>query len=281
MAISITKKTGTANTTAASGRSIKYIVVHYTATTSSASGKAASVASNFANASNKASADFICDDASIVQYNPDVANRYTWHCGGSKLSTKGGSLYGTVTNKNSIGVEICSTNSTGTVKDANDSTWSFTSAVLSKAKTLIAYLMEEYGIDSDHVVRHYDVNGKLCPGVVGWNTDSGSETKWKSFKSGLATSASSSSTTQTATQPAASKSSSLAGTYTVTASSGLNMRNGAGTGYSVMVALPKGTSVKCYGYYTAVSGVKWLYVQTTYNSVTYTGFCSETYLKKS
>ncbi len=85
----------------------------------------------------------------------------------------------------------------------------------------------------------------------------------------------------TATDSAASFLKSLAGTYTVTANSGLNVRNGAGTGKSIMVTLPKGTSVKNYGYYTASGGVKWLYIQVTYNSVTYTGFASSAYLKKS
>ncbi|MCD7826369.1 MAG: hypothetical protein LUH14_10480 [Clostridiaceae bacterium] len=83
---------------------------------------------------------------------------------------------------------------------------------------------------------------------------------------------------KTATDSAKSKDSSLAGTYKTTAN--LNMRNGAGTSKSVMVTLPKGTSVKNYGYYTKTNGVKWLYVQVTYNSVTYTGFCSKQYLNK-
>ena len=73
---------------------------------------------------------------------------------------------------------------------------------------------------------------------------------------------------------------SLAGTYKVTASS-LNVRHGAGTDKTIMVAIPKGTAVKCYGYYTTAAGVKWLYVQFTYNNVTYTGFCSGQYLSKA
>lgn len=72
---------------------------------------------------------------------------------------------------------------------------------------------------------------------------------------------------------------SVAGTYTVTASS-LNVRDGAGTDNKVLVAIPKGTKVRCYGYYTTINGVKWLYVQFTYKRVTYTGFCSGAYLKK-
>ena len=72
----------------------------------------------------------------------------------------------------------------------------------------------------------------------------------------------------------------LAGTYAVTAGSGLHIRNGAGTGKASMAVLPSGTKVRNYGYYTLSGGVKWLYVQVTYNGVTYTGFCSAQYLKK-
>lgn len=72
---------------------------------------------------------------------------------------------------------------------------------------------------------------------------------------------------------------SLAGTYKVTASE-LNVRTGAGTKKAVLVAIPKNTKVKCYGYYTTVSGTKWLYVQFTYKNVTYTGFCSSKHLSK-
>lgn len=72
---------------------------------------------------------------------------------------------------------------------------------------------------------------------------------------------------------------SLAGTYTVTASS-LNVRNAAGTGNKVLTAIPKGTAVRNYGYYTLVNNVKWLYIQFTYKGVTYTGFASGTYLSR-
>ena len=239
MAIAITQKTATANTTKSAGRSILYIVVHYTAGTSSAGGAAQNVAAYFAKTTTKASADFIVDDEEIVQYNPDIANRYCWHCGGSKLSTQGGSLYKTATNKNSIGVEICSTNSMGQVKDANDSTWSFTDAVLERAAEFIRYLMETYNIDADHVIRHYDVNGKLCPGVVGWNADSGDESKWEAFKALLTDG--SSSATETAASTA--ETSSTSSTDTAGSTDGcpflvkmttahLNIRTGPGTNYS-------------------------------------------------
>lgn len=72
---------------------------------------------------------------------------------------------------------------------------------------------------------------------------------------------------------------SLAGTYTVTGSS-LNIRHGAGITKSIMVAIPKGTKVQCYGYYSTSLGVKWLYIAFTYRGITYQGFASSKYLKK-
>lgn len=86
-------------------------------------------------------------------------------------------------------------------------------------------------------------------------------------------------TSKKATDGAKSFRKTLAGTYKVTASS-LNVRNGAGVTKKKMVAIPKGTKVKCYGYYTSVLGTKWLYIQFTYGNVTYTGFASSKYLKK-
>ena len=71
----------------------------------------------------------------------------------------------------------------------------------------------------------------------------------------------------------------LAGTYKVTAS-WLNVRNGAGVTKKKLVAIPNGTAVKCYGYYTTVLGTNWLCIQFTYNGVTYTGYASSKYLKK-
>lgn len=73
---------------------------------------------------------------------------------------------------------------------------------------------------------------------------------------------------------------SLAGTYTVTASGGLHIRDGAGTGKASLAVLPNGTKVRNYGYFTETGGVKWLYIQTTINGTTYTGFSSGEYLKK-
>lgn len=80
---------------------------------------------------------------------------------------------------------------------------------------------------------------------------------------------------------ASSFSKALAGAYTVTAASGLYLRDGAGTNHAKLALLPKGTRVQNYGYYTALSGVNWLYIQVIYQGVKYTGFSSAQYLKKA
>lgn len=80
-------------------------------------------------------------------------------------------------------------------------------------------------------------------------------------------------------QPAQSKDSKLAGAYKTT--TGLNLRYGAGSDkYASIVIMPKGTKCQCYGYYTDVSGTKWLYIVATVNGKQYTGFASSKYLAK-
>ena len=177
----IIRKFSTVHTTPKANRDIKYIVIHYTAGVTSRAGSAVNTA-NYYPQSDNVSADFSVDDLCAVQYNGDIRNRYCWHCGGSKYATKGGSLYGKCTNANSIGVEVCSTNSTGKMQTANDRTYSFTDAAVNNAVELVRRLMQEYGIPADNVIRHYDVTGKPCPGIIGWNKESGSEAEWNKFK---------------------------------------------------------------------------------------------------
>lgn len=78
---------------------------------------------------------------------------------------------------------------------------------------------------------------------------------------------------------------SLSGTYKVSWRN-INVRNDAGSetrkdnSNKVLVNIPKGIKVQCYGYYSTVNGVKWLYVQFTYKDVTYTGFICKNGLTK-
>ena len=185
MAVAITKKTSTIHTTLKKSRKIEFIVVHYTAGVTSRAGSAVNLASYFATRLDDCSADFTVDDLGVAQYNPDIKNRYTWHCGGSRYATKGGKFYGICTNSNSIGIEVCSTNSTGRMQAANDKSYSFTDSVVKNTEELVKQLMKDYNIPADHVIRHYDVNGKPCPGIIGWNAESGSEAKWEAFKNAI------------------------------------------------------------------------------------------------
>jgi len=186
MGIDIKKELSSANTTACAGRAIEYIVIHYTAGTSSKKGNALANAQWFGNSAAQASADFVVDDETIYQVNPDIKNRYCWAVGGvenAHNSKAGAKLYGIAKNKNCISIEICSNNTSGKMTYANDPKYLFTDKELELAVELTKYLMQTYGISADHVIRHYDVNGKLCPGIYGWNAESGSEETWIWFKS--------------------------------------------------------------------------------------------------
>ena len=175
-------------------RPITYIAVHYTAGGSSKKGSALNVKKVFE--SRSASADFCVDDETMVQFNPDIRNYYCWSVGDKKyVNTKGGSLYRKATNKNTISIEMCSNLKKGfDAKYANHEGWYLTEETLKQCAKLVKILMKKYNIPIERVVRHYDVSGKLCPGVMGWNneiiyTNDGKNTKkyndsskWLEFK---------------------------------------------------------------------------------------------------
>lgn len=167
--LAITKGYISTHITPLRNRPIKYIAVHYTAGSTSRKGTALNTRSVFL--TRRASADFVVDDGSIVQINPDLQNNYCWSVGDKKNPySGGGSLYGKATNRNTISIEICSNRKSGySTNYANHDGWYFTEASLGNALKLIRHLMKRFGIPKSNVVRHYDVSGKLCPGVVGWN----------------------------------------------------------------------------------------------------------------
>ena len=171
-------------------REIKYIVIHFTAGGSSKPGAAMATRNVFLN--RKASADFCVDDRDIVQINPDLKHYYCWAVG------DGNGKYG-ITNKNSINIEICSNLKKGySAKYANHDGWYFTKESINSTLSLVKYLMNKFNIPKNNVVRHYDASRKLCPGVIGWNTEkirnqdtgklsemSNNDFEWKKFKSQL------------------------------------------------------------------------------------------------
>ena len=133
---------------------IKYIVLHYTGNrTDSARNNANYYSANGSN-TREAGAHYFVDETTVYNTIDDLKIAYS--VGGGKRNNQGGSMYGKITNVNSISIEMCSTNGVITL------------ATIDNALNLCIDLMMKYGIDPSHVYRHYDVNGKLCPGWNGW-----------------------------------------------------------------------------------------------------------------
>lgn len=161
-----------AHITRTSNRRIEYLAIHYTAGSNSRQGRALGAYDTFMKGG--ASADYCVDDKDIVQLTPDPRSCYCWAVGDKRYQNHGGKLYGKATNRNTLSIEVCSTCQPATsqaVRYANHSGWKFTDAALANAVRLAKVLMQVYDIPLDHVVRHYDISGKLCPGIVGWNDE--------------------------------------------------------------------------------------------------------------
>ena len=129
---------------------IKYIVIHYTAGVGDTS---SGNCRYFKNNVTKSSAHYFVDSNKVMQSVQDDV--IAWHCGGKKLSGKGGSLHGVCTNANSIGVELCN--------DKKDPEYNPTYQTIENALELVRELMKKYSIPPENVVRHYDVTSKCCP----------------------------------------------------------------------------------------------------------------------
>lgn len=150
--------------------SIKYLVYHYTGNDGDTD---ANNAKYYRDNVVKASAHYFVDDNSVTQSVEDLGIAYA--VGGKKWAdcsrTGGGSLYGVVTNGNSLSIELCDTRRDGQIMA--------TEATLARAAELGRALMEKYQIPPERVVRHFDVTGKHCPAYF---MDSAA---WESFKARL------------------------------------------------------------------------------------------------
>ena len=129
----------------------EYIVVHYTAGTTSKAGQAENTRLHFNNMSTKASCHFIVDDEKALQILP--IEKGGWHAGNKKM------------NMNSIGIEMCSNIKTTKPysKLTPEDPWYFTIETLRNTEELISDLMILYNIPIEKVIRHYDVTKKICP----------------------------------------------------------------------------------------------------------------------
>lgn len=150
---------------------IKYLCFHYTG---NAGDRAVNNAKYYRNTVVQASAHYFVDDEDVYQSVEDL--EIAWAVGGKKWTdcprTGGGSLYGVVTNGNSISIEMCGTFGNGERRASE--------ATLQRAAELGRELMEKYQIPVERVVRHFDVTGKHCPAYM---MDHGA---WEAFRGRIA-----------------------------------------------------------------------------------------------
>ena len=143
---------------------IKWLVIHYTAN----DGDSAKGNGNyFKNNKPNASAHYFVDDDVIVNSVPDNYTAYA--VGGKKYNNNGGKYYGVCTNTNSLSIELCDTKRNG----KSD----LSSETRKNAIELARHLCKKYKIDKNHIIMHYQVNGKLCPKYFVEDTKA-----WKKFK---------------------------------------------------------------------------------------------------
>ena len=147
-----------------------WLVYHYTGNKTDT---ASANARYFQTGYRDSSANYFVDDDEIIQSVPD--NYVAWAVGStgwldqaSPYASKGHKYWGVATNVNTINIEMCSTNGRHSAK------------TLQNAKELGQYLCDKYNIPNDHVIRHFDVNGKLCPITMVTN-----KALWNSFKTGI------------------------------------------------------------------------------------------------
>lgn len=91
------------------------------------------------------------------------------HCGRTDNKYK----HPTCRNANSIGIEMC-------CRQDKAGKWYFDQETIDRTVELARDIMARYGIDVHHVLRHYDVTGKICPAPFVLD-----EKAWENFKERL------------------------------------------------------------------------------------------------
>ena len=138
---------------------VRYIVLHYTA----GNGDTAKNNCDYYHRVGglQASAHYFCDEYGAMQSvrEGDTA----WHCGARAY------WHPECRNGNSIGIEMCS-------RKRADGSYYILPETVANAAALAKDIMQRYGIDTEHVVRHYDVTGKRCP--MPWVDD---PAQWTAF----------------------------------------------------------------------------------------------------
>ncbi|WP_313073066.1 peptidoglycan recognition protein family protein [Lacrimispora sp.] len=152
---------------------IKYIVIHYVGALGGAEANCKYYASQYVGAS---AHYFVGFNGEIWQSVED--KNIAWHCGAKTYK------HPECRNTNSLGIELCVRNKGSQTDTSRD--WYFEEITVREAKKLTKTLMEQYGIKEDHVIRHYDVTGKICPNPYVYNH---TKHTWQDFKDSLVTAA--------------------------------------------------------------------------------------------
>ena len=139
---------------------VRYIVMHYTANNGDTAKNNCDYYHRVGGL--QASAHYFCDEHGVMQSvrEGDTA----WHCGARAY------WHPECRNGNSIGIEMCS-------RKRADGSYYIKPETVANAAALAREIMQRYGIDTEHVVRHYDVTGKRCP--MPWVDD---PAQWTAFK---------------------------------------------------------------------------------------------------
>ena len=141
-----------------SGQIPRYIVIHNTDNYSTGADARAHAMAQYHGNFDGYSAHVYVDDKSAYQAMP--YSRGAWHVG----ANYGGRLFGTVNNRNSVGIEMC-------VQAGFDYDKAFANTA-----EVCRQLMSELNIPADRVVQHYDVCAKNCPSAIRAKND------WNRFK---------------------------------------------------------------------------------------------------
>ena len=138
---------------------VRYIVMHYTANNGDTARNNCDYYHRVGGL--QASAHYFCDEYGAMQSvrEGDTA----WHCGARAY------WHPECRNANSIGIEMCS-------RKRADGSYYIKPETVANAAALAREIMQRYGIDTEHVVRHYDVTGKRCP--MPWVDD---PAQWAAF----------------------------------------------------------------------------------------------------
>lgn len=178
MALTINKNLMSINHTARkrTKKDIQWIVIHYCGALGDARDNTVYYRSQYVGAS----ADFWVGHKGDIWQGNDYYNFYSWHCGGGLQGSGGHQYHGICMNSNSVGIEMCVKKKSTKTMNATDRDWYFEQATVDSTVELVKQLMAELGIDADHVIRHYDVTGKICPNPYVYN-----EQAWQAFKARL------------------------------------------------------------------------------------------------